>query len=280
MRFNDRVTGDRKRFAENASIVHIDIDGAELSKTVSTAHTLRGDIKKTLCKLLPLLESKSNPEWMREIEEYIDKEAQIADKRSGMTPKNVLTILDRFLSPDMPVATDVGQHQMWAAQTLTFSKKRKFISSGGLGTMGFGMGAAIGAQIGTNEHAVLVTGDGSFGMCLNELATAVTYRIPLVILIMNNSALGLVRQAQRLQFEKRYSCTELDRKTDFVKVAQAFGADGRRVTALDELENALNEAFLRETPYLIDCVIDRDELVLPIMPQDATADEIITKVGD
>ena len=146
--------------------------------------------------------------------------------------------------------------------------------------MGFGMGASIGAQIGTNERAVLITGDGSFGMCLNELATAVSYNIPLVILIMNNSALGMVHQTQRLQFEKRYSCTELDRKTDFVKVAQAFGADGRRVTMLDELENALKEAFSRNMTYLIDCVIDRDELVLPILPQNGTADDMITKVGD
>ena len=169
---------------------------------------------------------------------------------------------------------------MWTAQTVNFCHDRRFLSSGGLGTMGFGMGAAIGAQIGTGERTVLVTGDGSFGMCLNELATAVSEKLPLVILILNNGVLGMVRQWQTLFFDKHYSNTVLDRKTDFVALAKAFGADGTRASTLDELDKAFETAFSADGPYLIDCLIDKDEFVLPMLPPGGSMDDIIVKVGD
>ena len=279
VRFNDRVTGNRERFATRSQIVHIDIDGAELSKNVSPAHALRGDLKLTLQKLLPLLEPKEHPKWQSAIDQLKNDERWSMDRREGMTPRNVLLALNRYTGGKLPVATDVGQHQMWAAQTCVFSEKRRFISSGGLGTMGFGMGAAMGAQLATGQCTVLVTGDGSFGMCLNELATAVHERIPLVILLLNNGVLGMVRQWQTLFFDKHYSNTVLDRATDFVALSKAFGADGVRVTNLDGLDSALSTAFKSDGPYLIECIIDKDEFVLPMLPPGGSMDDIITKVG-
>lgn len=279
VRFNDRATGNRAKFSPKAKIVHIDIDGSELSKTVNEARGLRADVKLTLEKLLPLIDEVKHPEWQAEIAELKKAEAENEDCREGLTPKNAMLTLNRHLSENTPVVTDVGQHQMWAAQYLSFRKNRRFISSGGLGTMGFGMGAAIGAAYATGEKPVLVTGDGGFGMCLNELATAVTYRVPLVILIMNNGVLGMVRQWQTLFFDRHYSSTVLDRKTDFVKLAGAFGAAGERVSDLAGLDAALGRAFASAEPYLIDCAIDKDEFVLPMLPPGGSMDDIITKVG-
>ena len=280
-RFNDRVTGNRAKFAVGTKIVHIDIDGAELNKTVSAAHALRGDVKLTLQKLLPLLSENKKPEWQSIVEQLKNEEEANADPRPGMTPKNVLQALNGYLDANTPVATDVGQHQMWAAQYLKFRKVRRFLSSGGLGTMGFGMGAAIGAAMATKERSVLVTGDGSFGMNLNEVATAVANNVPVVILIMNNSVLGMVRQWQTLFFDKHYSNTMLDqRKTDFVKLAEAFGARGSRAANLNELDAALKQAFSCDGPYIIDCMIDKDEYVLPMLPPGGSMDDIITRVGD
>lgn len=279
VRFNDRVTGKKEKFATKAKIVHIDLDGAELSKTVKATHALRGDIKLTLGKLLPLINKVEHKEWKEKIEEYKKFEVENSDKRDGMTPKNVLSLLNNYLGKNTPIATDVGQHQMWSAQTLNFSTPRRFISSGGLGTMGFGLGAAIGAQIGTGERTVLVTGDGSFGMCLNELTTAVSNKLPLVILIMNNGVLGMVRQWQTLFFDKHYSNTVLDRKTDFVALAKAFGADGEKVTSIKELEKAFENAFKEDGPYVVECIIDKDEFVLPMLPPGGSMDDIIVEVN-
>ena len=280
-RFNDRVTGDRAKFAVGAKIVHIDIDGAELGKTVTPAHGLRGDVKKTLQKLLPLLKEVKHPQWQETIDRFLEEEQQGMDNREGMTPRNVIGLLNQHLNENTPVATDVGQHQMWAAQYLNLKNTRRFISSGGLGTMGFGMGAAMGAALGTKERAVLVTGDGSFGMNLNELATAVVNRVPLVILLLNNGVLGMVRQWQTLFFDKHYSNTTLsDRQTDFVKLAEAFGAQASRTLTLEELEEALTKAFACDGPYLIDCAIDKDEFVLPMLPPGGSMDDIIVRIGD
>ena len=280
VRFNDRVTGNREKFATTAKIVHIDVDGSELSKTVNSAHGLRGDVKLTLQKLLPLIKEDAKPMWQNEIKEFKTEEVKNSDTRDSLTPKNTIQTLNKFLGENTAVATDVGQHQMWAAQNLSFKKSRRFASSGGLGTMGFGMGAAIGAAFGTGERTVLVTGDGSFGMCLNELATAVTYNIPIVILLMNNGVLGMVRQWQTLFFDKHYSNTVLDRKTDFIKLAKAFGADGERADSVAELEKALENAFNCSGPYVIDCAVDKDEFVLPMLPPGGSMDDIIVKVGD
>lgn len=280
VRFNDRVTGNRAKFATKAKIVHIDIDGSELSKTVNSVHGLRGDIELTLQKLIPLLEKKNLSEWQKQISVFREEEKACQDNREGLTPKNAIETLNKYLEADTPIATDVGQHQMWAAQKLSFKKSRKFISSGGLGTMGFGMGAAIGAAIGCKERSVLVTGDGSFGMCLNELATAVSYGVPMIILIMNNGVLGMVRQWQTLFFDKHYSNTVLNRKTDFVELARAFGADGEKVADVKSLEEALKHAVKCDGPYVIDCAIDKDEFVLPMLPPGGSMDDIIVKVGE
>ena len=280
-RFNDRVTGNRSKFAKNAKIVHIDIDGAELNKTVNSVHGLRGDMKQTLQKLLPLIEKVERPEWQAHIDELRVKEAAGQDKRDGMTPTNVINKLNTYLKSNTPVATDVGQHQCWAAQYVNFKQTRRFITSGGLGTMGFGMGAAMGAAMGTGERTVLITGDGSFGMNLHEMATAVANKIPMVILLMNNGVLGMVRQWQTLFFQKHYSNTMLDaRQTDFVKLAEAFGAQASRALTLEELDAALEQAFACDGPYLIDCAIDKDEFVLPMLPPGGSMDDIIVKVGD
>ena len=280
-RFNDRVTGNRSKFAVDAKIVHIDIDGAELNKTVTATNGLRGDIKKTLEKLLPLIEQTERPEWHAHYEQLrLDEEAGL-DQRPGITPRNIMKTLNKHLGENTPVATDVGQHQMWAARYINFKKPRRFISSGGLGTMGFGMGAAMGASMATGEKTVLVTGDGSFGMNLNEMATAVAENVPLVILLLNNSVLGMVRQWQTLFFDKHYSNTMLDqRKTDFVKLAEAFGATGIRATTLEELDQALTDAFNCNGPCLIDCILDKDEFVLPMLPPGGSMDDIIVKIGE
>ena len=193
-----------------------------------------------------------------------------------MTPKKVFDVVNSLKDGDTVIATDVGQHQMWTAQYSTFEKPRKFVSSGGLGTMGYGLGAAIGAQMASGCRTVLVTGDGSFGMNLNEMATAVTYNTPITIVLMNNGVLGMVRQWQTLFFGKRYSSTILERKTDFVKLAEAFGAKAARATNIDEFRAAFAEAMEHDGPYLIDTLIDQDEFVLPMLPPGGSMDDIIT----
>ena len=278
VRFNDRVTGNREKFAKSAKIVHIDVDGSALSKTVHANCGLRGDVKLTLQKLIPLLQEGRKPEWTAEVAAFQKEENKFMDNREGLTPRNAILTLNKHLGENTAVATDVGQHQMWSAQNLNFKTPRRFASSGGLGTMGFGLGAAIGAAYGTRERSVLVTGDGSFGMCLNELATAVTYNVPVVILLMNNGVLGMVRQWQTLFFDKHYSNTVLNRKTDFTALAKAFGADGEAVSSVEELDAALTKAFSQDGPYLIDCRIDKDEFVLPMLPPGGSMDDIIVKL--
>ena len=280
VRFNDRVTGNREKFAKLAQIIHIDVDGSELSKTVNSACGLRGDVKLTLQKLIPLVNAEQKPDWEKAVKALKETENDYLDIRPGLTPRNAIMTLNKHLGENTAVATDVGQHQMWAAQNVNFKKPRRFISSGGLGTMGFGLGAAIGAAVGTGERSVLVTGDGSFGMCLNELTTAVTYNVPVVILLMNNGVLGMVRQWQTLFFNKHYSNTILDRKTDFVALARAFGADGEAVDTVATLDKAFEHAFSCDGPYVIDCRIDKDEFVLPMLPPGGSMDDIIMKVGE
>ncbi|MBQ8401877.1 MAG: acetolactate synthase large subunit, partial [Clostridia bacterium] len=240
---------------------------------------LRGDVKRTLAALLPLISETRRPEWNAKIMDLRREEADYLDTRDGMTPRNAILTLNRHLGANTAVATDVGQHQMWAAQNLVFQSPRRFVTSGGLGTMGFGLGAAIGAAFGTGERSVLVTGDGNFGMCLNELATAVSYGVPVVILILNNGVLGMVRQWQTLFYEKHYSNTVMNRKTDFSAFARSFGADGEAVSTVEELDAALTRAFAAEGPYVVDCAIDKDEFVLPMLPPGGSMDDIIVKAG-
>ena len=278
VRFNDRVTGNRQKFATGAKIVHIDVDGSELNKTVNSVCSLRGDVKLTLKKLLLLTKEERKDEWMSKVNAFRAEEEIYLDNREGLTPRRAILTLNKYLGENTAVCTDVGQHQMWSAQSLRFRKARRFASSGGLGTMGYGFGAAIGAAYGTKERSVLITGDGSFGMNLSELATAVRYNVPVVVLIMNNGVLGMVRQWQTLFYDKHYSNSVLERKTDFTAFAKAFGGNGEAVTTPEELDEALSRAFKTEGPYIIDCKIDKDEFVLPMLPPGGSMDDIITKL--
>lgn len=281
VRFSDRATGNVSKYAREAKIIQLDADLAEINKNVHVDIGLVGDLSRGLSRLLAACEKQSHPEWKAQVEAFREEEEKIArvnEKASGdvMTPKKVFDVVNAYKDADTVIATDVGQHQMWTAQYVRFEKPRKFVSSGGLGTMGYGLGAAIGAQMASGNKTVLITGDGSFGMNLNELATAVTYNTPVVVVLMNNGVLGMVRQWQTLFFGKRYSSTILERKTDFVKLAEAFGAKAARANTIEEFEAAFAEAMKHDGPYLIDTLIGQDEFVLPMLPPGGSMDDIIT----
>ncbi len=280
-RFSDRATGNKAKYAPKAKIIHIDIDNAEIDKNISVECGICGDVKLTLQKIIEAVENKSNPEWIEQVAAFSKEENALIQPTTEMTPYNLIDVINKTVDADTVIATDVGQHQMWAAQYCKFSKPRKFVSSGGLGTMGFGLGAAIGSQIGTGKKSVLITGDGSFGMCLNELATVSTYNIPVVVVVFNNGVLGMVRQWQTLFFDKHYSNTVLDRKTDFVKLADAFGIKGYRCTEMSDFEKTIKTAFESDGPALIECYVDKDEMVLPMLPPGGSMDDIIVeRLGD
>lgn len=277
-RFSDRATGNKDEFAKKAQILHIDIDPAEISKNIPAQQSLIGNIKDILVRLAALLPKQKHDAWKANIEEMREFEKENQEVFLGLSPEYVVKAANRILGDDILVATDVGQHQMWAAQYYPFTRPRSFITSGGLGTMGFGMGAAIGSCIANRKkRTVLFTGDGSFHMNLNEMSTAVANQLPLVVMVMNNGVLGMVRQWQTLFYGKRYSNTTLDKKTDFVKLAEAFGAKGIRVTSPDEVDAALQEAKITEGPVLIDCIIHADEKVLPMIPPGGTIEDIMLK---
>lgn len=276
VRFSDRATGNKQRYTKNARIIHIDIDPAEIDKNIPVFGIV-GDVKKTLARLLEILKPQTHPEWQKQIEE-MRREEDSFRPAGDFHPKSIFDKVSEFTDKDTVVATDVGQHQMWAAQYCRFYRPRTFLTSGGLGTMGFGMGAAIGGCIASGKkRTVLFTGDGSFGMNLNELATAVSQQLPLVVVIFNNGVLGMVRQWQTMFYEKRYSNTTLERKTDFVKLAEAFGARGYRARNISELDSALEAAFSEASPAVVDCLIDPDERVLPMIPPGGSIDDIIVK---
>ncbi len=282
VRFSDRATGDTKRYARDGKIIHIDTDFAEVNKNIHADIGVLGDIKDSTQRILDKAEKKENKNWEMEVKAFIEEENKILTENENLagdrlTPKKIFDVINCNKGGDTVIVTDVGQHQMWAAQYAEFDKPKRFASSGGLGTMGYGLGAAIGASVGDKNRTVLITGDGSFGMNLNELATAVTYNIPLVIVLLNNGVLGMVRQWQTLFYEKHYSNTVLDRKTDFVKLAQAFGAKSSRVSSEEEFEKAFKEAMEYNGPYVIDTLIDKDEFVLPMLPPGGSIDDIIVK---
>lgn len=280
-RFSDRATGNKNRFAKNFRIIHIDIDNAELDKNIPANLSIQGDIKDAIARLTEMVEEKKHDTWSARIQELREDEARrIESAKSGreLDPFAIVDIVSEY-EKDCNIVTDVGQHQMWTAQRYPLKKPRTFLTSGGLGTMGFGMGAAIGAAEATGRRSILFTGDGSFGMNLNELATSVTQGTPLTIVIMNNGVLGMVRQWQTLFFDKHYSNTTLDeRKTDFVKLADAFGAKGTRVFTKDELRKAVQDSFAYDGTYIIDCAVDCDEFVLPMLPPGGSIDDIITEI--
>ncbi len=277
VRFSDRATGNVSKFARKADIIHIDVDFAEISKNVEAQLGIRGDLSVTLDMLINEVEKKERPKWMDTVRMLREQEAETTDVGVGLTPNALINEINLIKDGDTVVATDVGQHQMWTAQFLNVSTPRTFISSGGLGTMGFGMGAAIGAATATGKKTVLVTGDGSFGMNLNELVTAVTFKVPLTIVVMNNKVLGMVRQWQTLFFDEHYSNTDLkDRYVDYVKLAEAFGAKGTVATTVDEFRKAFKDAYNSDGVNIIDCKIDKDEFVLPMLPPGGAIDDMIT----
>jgi acetolactate synthase-1/2/3 large subunit len=274
VRFSDRATGNVNEYREGKLIIHVDIDLAEIGKNVASHMNICGDVKDVLTQLLPVLPAKRNDEWLARIDE-LKHSAQAAYISPGFSPQNIIETVRIFCGDDTVIATDVGQHQMWVVQHYTFQKPRTLLSSGGLGAMGYGLGAAIGASVAKNkQRTILFTGDGSFGMNLNELATAVSQELPIVIVIFNNGVLGLPRQWQTVFFEGRYSHSTLNRKTDFVALAKAFGADGFMAENLSQLEEALN-SLPSGKPAVIDCHIDMDEKVLPMIPPGGSVKDII-----
>lgn len=277
-RFSDRATGDKSKFAENAKIIHVDIDESEFSKNIVSENIVIGDAKDVLENLLACSEEKTDKKWVEEITEY---------KNNNPMPRNIslngevvvhdmLESIYKNFDEDTIIATDVGQHQMITAQHYPFTKPHSFVSSLGLGAMGYGMGASVGAKVGNpDKDVVLITGDGSFHMNLNEFSVAVTENLPIKIFIMNNGVLGMVRQWQTLFNNKRYSSTTPNRKTDYVKLAEAFGGKGLRITKKEDIDTMVKKAIEIDGPVIVDCVIDKDESVFPIIPPGATLKDAI-----
>ena len=272
-RFSDRVALNRDKFAQGKTVIHIDIDEAELDKNVTATYKVLGDIKEALSTLVPMLKEKK-----RSFSETA-KKYRAEEKAKDTAPElghRILIEAAKHAPKDVIVVTDVGQHQMWTAQYFPIEKPRTLCTSGGLGTMGYGLGAAIGAAKATGKHVVLVTGDGCFNMNLNELSTAVTEELPITILLMNNHALGMVRQWQKLFYGNRFSQTNVRKKTDYVKFAESFGATGLVIEKDEDIMPALTTAFALKTPVVVDCRISNDENVLPMIKPGATYDTIIT----
>ena len=279
VRFSDRATGRTEKFSLSATKIHVDCDRAEIGKNVPVDLGICCDIKDFTKRLIQAVPARKNTEWIKKVDILRKREA---DAYEGLPflPRDAINIISENVKPDTRLVTDVGQHQCWVAQFFKFRKKRTWITSGGLGTMGFGLGAAIGSHMGEGARSVLITGDGSFGMCLNELATAVTYNVPVTIVIFNNHALGMVRQWQKVFFDGRFSNTTLDRKTDFVKLAQAFGAKGFKATDKESFEEAFKKAYKVKGPAVIDLTIKQDSLVLPMLKPGGTFNNLILRRED
>ncbi|MCR4618081.1 MAG: biosynthetic-type acetolactate synthase large subunit [Lachnospiraceae bacterium] len=273
-RFSDRVIGNPKRFAENAKIVHIDIDAAEVNKNIRVDACLIGDLKATLTELNALIPKQSHPEWMARIADFKAKYPLKYDGTKLSCPYIIETI-DKVTEGKAVITTDVGQHQMWAAQYYTYTKPRTFLSSGGLGTMGYGLGAVIGAQVGRpDDICINIAGDGCFRMNMNEMATASRYNIPIIEVVINNSVLGMVRQWQTLFYGKRYSQTILNDAVDYCKVAEALGCSAFKITKPEEAEEVIRKAIALKKPCLIECVIPEDDKVFPMVPAGAPISEV------
>ncbi len=273
VRFSDRVIGDAKRFASNAKILQFDVDPAEINKNIQTDASVIGDIKEILKRVNHLLGQQEHTEWMQQIREFKDK-YPLTYKKEGLSGPFVMEEIYRQTKGEAIIVTEVGQHQMWAAQYYKFAKPRTLLTSGGLGTMGYGLGAAIGAQIANPEKQVInIAGDGCFRMNMNEIATAVRQQLPLIQIVINNEVLGMVHQWQGLFYEKRYSNTILNDGVDFVKLAEAMGATGMRAATQEEFAEELAKALEMKTPVLIDCIIDSDDNVWPMVAPGAPISE-------
>ena len=276
-RFSDRVALNPDSFAKRAKIIQIDIDPSELGKNVDVDLSLTGDASYILQAILPYVEQTEHKLWMEQIRGWQKNDYKPVDSDTELKPHQIIDEICNQAGPEAVYVTDVGQHQMWAAQYLHHTKSRGFLTSGGLGTMGFGYGAAIGAQmaLGRDARVVMLTGDGSFHMNLNEACTAVSYGLPIITVIFNNQVLGMVRQWQTTFYEKRYSDTDPHRKTDFVKLAEGFGAKGYRAATPAEFKAAFADAMKQKGPSWIDCRIGKDEKVLPMIPGGGTVNDII-----
>ncbi len=273
-RFSDRVIGNPKRFAENAKVVQIDIDAAEINKNIRVDAALVGDLKTVLSALNQKLTKKDNGEWMQTIQKLKEAYPLKYDNEVLSCPY-IIEEIDRITKGDAIITTDVGQHQMWAAQYYKYTKPRTFLSSGGLGTMGYGLGACIGAQVGQPDKLCInIAGDGCFRMNMNELACASRYNIPIIQVVINNHVLGMVRQWQTLFYGKRYSQTVLNDKVDFCKVAEGLGCTAIRVTKKEEVAPAIEKAISLKAPVLIECVIPEDDKVFPMVPAGAPISEV------
>ena len=265
VRFSDRVLGNAKKFASQAKILQFDVDAAEINKNIQVDASVIGDLKEILIRVNKKLDTQSHPEWIGEIMD-LKKKYPLTYPKEGLSGPYLMEEIYRATKGDAVIVTEVGQHQMWAAQYYKYKNPRTFLSSGGLGTMGYGLGAAIGAQIGNPDKQVInIAGDGCFRMNMNEIATAAREKLPLIEVIVNNHVLGMVRQWQDLFYEKRYSATVLDDGVDFVKLAEAMGAKGYRVTSQEEFKEAFKEALESEVPVLIDCIINCDDKVWPMV---------------
>ena len=272
-RFSDRVTGNTKNFAKNAKIIQLDIDAAEINKNVLIDVSVVGDLKESLQRLLAMVEPKDHTYWLSQIETMKEK-YPLKYEKDILTGPYVVEKLYEVTKGDALIVTDVGQHQMWAAQYYKYKEPRTFLSSGGLGTMGFGVGAALGAKLGRPDKTVVnISGDGCFRMNMNEIATAVRNNIPIVQIVLNNHVLGMVRQWQTLFYEERYSNTVLNDAVDFVKVAEAMGAVGIRVTEKEDVVPALEKALALNKPVVIDFFIDKDLKVFPMVPAGANIED-------
>ncbi|MDY6104503.1 MAG: biosynthetic-type acetolactate synthase large subunit [Acetatifactor sp.] len=273
-RFSDRVIGNPKRFAENARVIHIDIDKAEINKNIHVDASLVGDLKQVLSKLNTMIEKKDNREWMDTIQEMKAKYPLKYDDTQLSCPY-VIEEIDRVTKGEAIITTDVGQHQMWAAQYYKYTAPRTFLSSGGLGTMGYGLGACIGAQVGQPDKLCInIAGDGCFRMNMNELATASRYNIPIIQVVINNHVLGMVRQWQTLFYGKRYSQTVLNDRVDFCKVAEGLGCEAIRVTTREEVGPAIEKAIALKKPVVIECMIPEDDKVFPMVPAGAPISDV------
>lgn len=269
-RFSDRVVGNPKSFASNAKILHIDIDAAEINKNIKTDASIVGDMKTILKELNSKLTQQHHEDWISYIKEFKEKYPLKYDT-DKLTCPYIIEELDRVTQGKAIVSTDVGQHQMWAAQFYKYTEPRTFLSSGGLGTMGYGLGACIGAKVGRPEKiCVNIAGDGCFRMNMNELATASRYNIPIIQIIINNHVLGMVRQWQTLFYDKRYSQTVLTDKVDFVKVSEGLGCEAIRVTKKEEVAPAIERAISLQKPVVIECIIEEDDKVFPMVPAGAS----------
>ena len=273
-RFSDRVTGNTAKFAQNAKIIQIDVDAAEINKNIKVDCSIIGDVKEVLKELNKKIHPKNHDAWVKEVEDMKAK-YPLKYNQEGLTGPYVIEELYRVTKGDAIVVTDVGQHQMWAAQYYKYKEPRTLLTSGGLGTMGYGLGAAIGAKFGRPDKVVVnIAGDGCFRMNMNEVATTARNNLPLIEIVINNHVLGMVRQWQTLFYDHRYSSTILDDKVDFIKFAESMGAVGIRVTKKEEVGPAIEKAIALNTTVVLDCQIDCDDKVFPMVPAGAPIEEV------